>query len=242
MSVILNLESWNYFNSGDRQDLIKLSWLYWCLQGLEKTQAEPLGQKTILCPPRLLLSSELPQVSLFLHSPSPHHKEVVRLCYGLSGLIDYIYHSRSFQNAAFHPWQFAFLCSLFLQKKTYSFLTSEEGSVTLQSLEQLSFIHSANYQIIKSLWSDNTVLLVHSLYCITPTNIRLQYFLALKPLWLHVWYQNYCTMAFQLVMLSSLFSCPFCCSLPRACYCAKMFSKKSDQALFMDITKDQILG
>ena len=131
----------------------------------------------------------------------------------------------------------------FRQKKMLSSpLLSFKRSVTLQSLEQLSFIHSANYPIIKSLCSDNTVLLVHSLCCITLTNIRWCYFLALKPVWFHVWYQNYCIMASQSLMLSSLFCSACCCSLSCASYCARMFSKRRDQALFMDITKDQILG
>jgi len=67
-------------------------------------------------------------------------------------------------------------------------------------------------------------------------------FLALTPVRFHVWYESYCIMVPQSIMVSSLFCCPWCCSLPRACYCARMLSKRRDQALFMDITKHQMLG
>lgn len=133
-----------------------------------------------------------------------------------------------------------------LQKKKKITLSSPllrfKGSVILRSLEPLLFICSGNHPIIKSLCSDNTGLLVHSLCCITLTNIRGYYCLALKPVQFHVWYQNYHIMASQSVMLSSLFCCPCCCSLPCGCYCAKMFSKRRDQALSMDVTKDQMWG
>lgn len=61
----------------------------------------------------------------------------------------------------------------FPQKKMLSsFLLNFKCSVTIQSLEQLSVVHSASYSIMK-LGGDNSVLVVHSLCCIKLSSMSL---------------------------------------------------------------------
>lgn len=138
--------------------------------------SELLGQKTKPCPPGLLLNLELLHVYFSTCLPfCPYHKEVVELCCEPPGFFDDINHLRSFQKELhFTPDSLPSCAPLsFPQKKMLSsFVLNFKGSVTIQSLEQLSVVHSASYSTMKS-GSDNSVLVVHSLCCITPGSVSL---------------------------------------------------------------------
>lgn len=137
---------------------------------------ELLGQKTIPCPPGLLLTLELLHVYFSTRLPfCPYHKDIVELCCEPPGFFDYINHLRSFQKELHFTPDSLLSCAplSFPQKKMLSsFLLNFKGSVTLQSLEQLSVVHSASYSVMK-LGSDNSVLVVYSLCCITVSSISL---------------------------------------------------------------------
>lgn len=138
--------------------------------------SELLGQKTIPCPRGLLLTLELLHVYFSTRLPfCPYHKEVVELCCEPAGFFDDINHLRSFQKELHFTLDSLPSCAplSFPQKKMLSsFVLNFKGSVTIQSLEQLSVVHSASYSVMKS-GSDNSVLVVHSLCCITPGSMSL---------------------------------------------------------------------
>lgn len=199
-----------------------------CLYSSGKMWSELLGQKTIPCPPGLLLTLELLHVYFSTCLPfCPYHKEVVELCCEPPGFFDDINHLRSFQKELhFTPDSFPSCAPLsFPQKKMLSsFVLNFKGSVTIQSLEQLSVVHSASYSIVK-LGSVNSVLVVHSLYCRTPGSVSLVSRLAQELLFCCLHYPSFLTAA----------------HFSRSCSCTRMFTKWRGKAIFMYVTQDKIL-
>lgn len=117
------------------------------------------------------------------------------------------------------------------QKKMLSSpLLSFKGSVILQLLEQFSFIHFANYPIMKSLHSDNTVFLVYLLY---NTN-QYQGFFGHKT--------SLVSCLLPELMYNGISVCRLHSSvLAVACFHMPVIvqrSYKRNESLFMDVTKD----